>query len=231
MLRTTYPSAAAFLLLAATAGSAAADCSTEVQEAVKKQTELKSFRMESNVISENGPLKITIDYVLPDRMRHVAVPASDPSPLETILIGDQAWANAGGGWQVVPDEEVQFLISQMKAATTASEEAVGDYDCIGTETVEGRQLRGYRGLPPKVKGLKKPDGTPMRQTTQNDAIRIVYIDPDSGLPARSIYARADQLDKPIFKEVYSYPKDISIEPPEKVEAPPAGGDQPSEPKP
>jgi hypothetical protein len=45
---------------------------------------------------------------------------------------------------------------------------------------------------------------------------MVYLDPATGLPARSIFARAGHLDNPLFKEVYSYPDKIEIEPPKDV---------------
>jgi len=45
---------------------------------------------------------------------------------------------------------------------------------------------------------------------------MVYLDPKTGLPARSIFARAGHLDKPLFKEVYLYPDKIEIEPPKDV---------------
>ena len=45
---------------------------------------------------------------------------------------------------------------------------------------------------------------------------MIYLDPKTGLPARSILARAGFLDKPIFKEVYTYPDNIVIEAPKDV---------------
>ena len=57
--------------------------------------------------------------------------------------------------------------------------------------------------------------------TKNEAVRMMYLDPKSGLPARSIFARADMLDKPIFKEVYTYPDEIKIEVPANAKKAPA----------
>ena len=74
MFPSLVPATAAFALSAlALCPAASADCTKEVADAVLKQSQQKSFRMESNVISEQGPLKMTVDYILPDRMRQVAV--------------------------------------------------------------------------------------------------------------------------------------------------------------
>jgi len=35
----------------------------------------------------------------------------------------------------------------------------------------------------------------------------------AGLPLRSVFARANKMDKPIFEATYSYPVDIKVEPP------------------
>ena len=86
---------------------------------------------------------------------------------------------------------------------------VGKFECVGTETVEGQ--RASRLSRPR---RSRPEGQGQGQRrTKNEAVRMVYLDPTTGLPARSIFAREGHLDKPIFKEVYTYPDDIEIEPP------------------
>jgi hypothetical protein len=184
----------------------------------------------SNVITENGPMKLTTEYILPDRMRQVAVLASDPNtPLETILISDKAWANAGPGWQVVAFEDLQYLTQQMKTATGALAKSVGAFDCVGVETYEGRAQRGYKSKPMLPEGVKLPEGTNINEIMRNDAVRMVYVDAESGLPVRSLFAKPDKLDRPIFQEAYFYPSDISIEAPKNVlaEPPPTADAAPS----
>ena len=200
---------------------ARADCTLEVLEAVKKQSQLKSFRVISNVITENGPMKLTTNYILPDKMHQVAVLAADPNtPLETILISDKAWANAGPGWQVVPSADVQYLTQQMKTATGALAKSVGAFDCVGVETYEGRAHRGYKSKPVLPEGVKLPEGTDINEIMRNDAVRMVYIDAESGLPVRSLFAKPDKLDQPIFQETYYYPADLAIEAPKDILADP-----------
>ena len=41
----------------------------------------------------------------------------------------------------------------------------------------------------------------------------------AGLPMRSIFARADKLDKPIFEATYTYPADLKVEAPQIPGAP------------
>ena len=45
-------------------------------------------------------------------------------------------------------------------------------------------------------------------------VRVIYVDATTGLPMRSIFARANKLDKPIFEANYSYPVDLKIEAPQ-----------------
>lgn len=222
MLRTFCLSAVTLsLFLAGAVLPARADCTAEVLEAVKKQSQLKSFRVVSNIITENGPMKLTTDYILPDKMRQSAILAATPeTPLETILISDKAWANMGPGWQVVAFDDVQYLSQQMKTATGALAKSVGAFDCTGVETYEGRAQRGYKSKPVLPEGVKLPEGSDVNEIMRNDAVRFVYIDAETGLPARSIFAKPDQIDKPIFQEAYFYPEDLSIEAPKDVLADP-----------
>src|SRR3990170_233184 len=76
---------------------------------------------------------------------------------------------------------------------------VGKFECLGAETVDGKQLRAYRGLDeaPNVPGKDPP------QTQKNEA-------------ARMFPPRRAMLNKPIFKEVYTYPAELKIEPPANV---------------
>jgi len=41
-------------------------------------------------------------------------------------------------------------------------------------------------------------------------VRVIYVDPTTGLPVRSVFGRANRLDTPIFEAKYTYPVDIEI---------------------
>ena len=77
----------------------------------------------------------------------------------------------------------------------------------------------FRGDPkaaaPNSQGRPHEPGPETRAALADEArpLRMFYVDPKTGLPMRSVFARANKLDKPIFKAIYSYPADIKIEPP------------------
>jgi len=195
------------------AGPALADCSTEVALAINSQGKQKFLRKETNMITEAGPVKMTVEYQTPDRMRQIVTPLTEGKPVESIVVGDKAWTNSGDGWKESSSGEAEQLVQYMIKSIAQVYQEVGKFECIGTETVEGRELRGYRGIDEVKEAVPGKKAEP---TVKNEAVRVVYLDPATGLPARSIMARAGFLDKPIFKEVYSYPDSIAIEPPKDV---------------
>jgi len=204
--------AAALIALASPlvgAGVALADCSTEVALGVNSQGKQKFIRKETNMISEQGPVKMVVEYATPDRMRQTLTPLTEGKPVESVVVGEKAWTNNGDGWKVAPAQEADQLVQFMIKSIAQVYQEVGKFECLGTEKVDGRELRAYRGLDEAPKDLSKnPEKKP-----KNEAVRIVYLDPATGLPARSILAREGFLDKPIFKEVYTYPDKIEIEVP------------------
>jgi hypothetical protein len=204
------------LVLAATAmagGPAFADCSTEVALAVNSQGKQKFIRKETDMITERGPAKMIVEYATPDRMRQVLTPLTEGKAVESLVVGEKAWTNNGEGWKESPPGETDQLVQFMIKSVAQVYQEVGKFECVGTATFDGRELRGYRGLdepPPAAPGKK------VEETTKNEAVRMVYLDPATGLPARSFLARKGYLDKPLFQEVYSYPDKIEIEPPKEL---------------
>ncbi len=196
-------------LLAAALPTAASECAKEMGLALENQRKSGAFRMDVFMISEQGPVKMTVDYLLPDRMRQVVTPVLDPKPVETVLVGTKAWSNQGSGWSVMSDEITRDLIEQVKQTVAEAPESVGRWECLGKLTVDGTEVNGYQG------GEAGPvDLSPgAKEKPKNEAVRIVYVDARTGLPLRSIFARPDKLDRPIFKATYSYPKDLRIDPP------------------
>lgn len=195
------------------AAPAFADCSTEVALGVNSQGKQKFLRKETNMITESGPAKMVVEYATPDRMRQVLTPLTEGKPVESVVVGDKAWTNNGDGWKLSSSHETDQLVQFMIRSIAQVYQEVGKFECTGVETIEGRELRGYRGIdePPPA-----PPGQKPQEKIKNEAIRMVYLDPKTGLPARSILARPGYLDKPIFKEVYTYPDTIVIEPPKDV---------------
>ena len=217
------------LLIAGVSAPALADCRAEVMEALEKQRTSGAFRMETQMLGEQGPMKMVVDYKLPDRVHQTVTVVINPVPVETILVGDKAWINDGKGWSELGGEQAKELADQVKQTVGQSlAPDLGSFACLGTVVVDGRELISYRSEDdaPKdeavkeIKHKKTPEELAKEKEQQEKApVRMFFIDPATGLPARTTYALKNKLDKPFFKAVYSYPKDIKIEPPAKVEAP------------
>lgn len=205
---------AAALVAAGVVGAEAparADCSVEVALAVQAMGK-KPFRRETHAIGENGPFKMVNEYQPPDRMHQVLIPLTENKEVEAIVVGEKAWTNNGSGWIESPPEEAQQLVTYMIKSGVQIYQEVGKFACVGLETVNGRELRAYRGLNPEPKTKEEKEST----AAKNEAVRMIYLDPQTGLPARSIFAREGMLDKPLFSEDYTYPDDLKIEPPADV---------------
>lgn len=185
---------------------ALATCKEEVAAAFEKQRNGGSFRMTTNMVSEQGPLEMTIDYILPDRMHQTVKVATNPAGVETILVKDSAWTSEGKGWVPVPSEFVDEIVKQMNETALKPPSEFIDYACLGKVAVEGKEYFAYRS---QEDTTTKIPGTPQ----SDPPVRMFYVDPETGLPARNIVSTESRMDKPFFKTVYTYPKDISIEPP------------------
>jgi len=212
--------AATAIVLVASTSTAFADCSREVLQAFTRQSNTDMVRKVMNLIGEEGPFTMTIDYLKPNRMRQVVKTLTAPDqPTETVLVGTEAWSRTGAGaWQKLDKSTTDQIISFFKSTFAETPANVGTFECMGAETIEGQKVRAFKGLeepkeksPEQIEAEKK--GEKPAEAPKNEALRIVYVDIESSLPARIIFAREGMLDKPIFKEVYSYPTDIKIEKP------------------
>jgi hypothetical protein len=142
----------------------------------------------------------------------------DPTPVETVLVGNLAWSRREGEpWTPLNPQLTSALVSQLEETLGDDPGQLSDFECLGKKPVEGKDMLAYQGenVEPGPKDLSP--GTKDKPKLPDRPVRIIYVDPITGLPMRSIFARANKLDKPIFEAVYSYPADI------KVEAPQAAG--------
>lgn len=212
MRRAMTGAAAAVVALAAS--PAFADCSAEVVKAFETQSAKKFVRKETDMLTENGPVKMTLEFQLPDRMRQSVKTLTDEKPTQTIVIGLRAWTQDGDEWFELPPQAAEQVVDFMKKSVALSGDDMGRFECEGTEAIDGKQLRSYRGVAEEPKGA---DGKPVpagdRTDAPNEAVRKVYVDPETGLPARTTYGRKDPATKPIYQEVYAFPESISIEAP------------------
>lgn len=211
--------AVAALALGVTATTAAADCTREVHQAFVRQTNTDMVRKEMNLIGEQGPFKMTVEYVKPDRMRQIITTLAEPDKAtETVLVGNEAWSKTPDGWHKLDAATTEQLVNFFKSTMADVPANVGTFECLGAETIDGQKVRAYKGVdvkkpetPEEIEAKKR--GETVAEAPRNEAVRVIYLDLESGLPARIVFAREDMIDKPIFKEVYSYPTDLKIEKP------------------
>ena len=213
----TAPCVAA-LVVTLLAGPALGECKDEVLGALDKQRKAASFRMETNMVSEQGPVKMTVDYMRPDKMRQVVTVAVDPKPVETILVGSKAWSKDGDVWKELGVDVTKDMVAQLDETFGAESGTIGTVGCLGSTAIDGQELVAYRIENDAQTGPedRSPDTKAKAKAALADEarpLRMFYVDPKSGLPMRSVFARANKLDKPIFKAIYSYPADITIEVP------------------
>ncbi len=114
----------------------------------------------------------------------------------------------GDPWTPLNPKLTSDLITQLDENLGDEPGELGDFECLGKKPVDGRDMLAYQGEgAPKNVGDEKPPKLPDRP------VRIIYVDSTTGLPMRSIFARANKLDRPIFEANYSYPVDLKIEAP------------------
>ena len=205
-------------LALATALPAFADCKEEVLAALDKQRKASGFRMETNMVSEQGPVKMTVEYMPPDRMRQIVTVAVNPAPVESILVGGKAWIKDGDAWKELAPDITGEMVNQLDETLGDDRGTIGTVACLGSTAIDSLELMAYRVENDAQVGPedRSPDAKEKARAALADEarpLRMFYIDPKTGLPMRSVFARANKLDKPIFKATYTYPPDIKIEAP------------------
>ena len=206
------------LTLLIAASPANAECKDEVLAALDKQRKAVAFRMETNMISENGPVKMTVEYLPPGRMRQIVTVAVEPKPVESILIAGKAWSKDGDTWTPLAEDVAKDMAAQLNETFGDDSGTIGTVACLGSTAIEGQELIAYRvendaQIGPVDKSADAAEKARAALADEGRPLRMFYVDPKTGLPMRSVFARANKLDKPIFKAVYTYPADIKIEAP------------------
>ena len=182
-------------------------CREEVSAALQKLRKSSWFRMESNMLTENGPTTMAVDYVLPDKMHQLTTVLATKQTTEMILMGKQAWQNDGNGWVAVPETQALQYVAQMHENVIEQQVDVGNYACKGRMKVEGRDVMGYKLEDEPVKDSQAP---------KNEAFRMFYVDATTGLPYSNELVTPGREGKPFFRTSYSFPIDLKIEAPKDV---------------
>lgn len=183
-------------------------CRDEVATALSKLRKSSWFRMETSMITDKGPTKMEINYKLPDRMHQKVTVQATKEVSEIILVGDEAWSKQGDGpWTVVPPGVTQQLRTQMQESVVDEQEDVGNYSCKGRTQVHGRDVMSYKLV---------DEGTKDSEAPRNEAYRMFYVDAVTGLPVTNALVVPGREDRPLFEARYSFPLDMTIEPPKGV---------------
>ncbi len=195
-------------------------CRDEVAGALKKLRSASWFRMTTNMITENGPTVMEIDYVLPDKMHQKVTQTLTNQKSEIILVGDKAWAKNGEAWQDLANDLTQTLKAQMYQNVVEQQVDVGNYSCKGRVQISGRDALSY----------KLEDQPEKESVVKNETYRMFYVDAVTGLPLSNALIAPGREATPLFKAVYSYPIDMTIVQPANVAAPGATSAPPAQPK-
>ena len=191
-------------LAAVLAGPALADekCRGEVATAFNKQRASRAFAMTTELKTPSGIVEIKAEYQPPDRMRQT-VTAPGQEMLETVLYGQRAYSRQGTKWEELMPAVAQTIIAQVRAATIDPPKEVGNFDCMGTTTLDGKEYLAYRSVE-KQADAGAATGAPQLH-------RMIYLDPKTGLPALNIVAADGPNAETVFKATYDYPEKIEIE--------------------
>ena len=188
---------------AAPAWSAGKSCKDEVAAAFQKQRSSHAFTMAATLKGESGPVQLTVEYMPPDRMRQT-IEAPNQTPLETVLVGTRAWSRQGAAWEELMPAIAQTIIAQVHDAVVEPPKDVGEFECIGKATIDGKEYLAYRSV--------ERGGADARGSTVTRPVhRTIYVDPATGLPAINIVAEETPGAVPVFKGTYAYPTDLVIE--------------------
>jgi len=197
-------------------------CSQEVAASLQKLRKSSWFRMVSNMITENGPSTMEVDYILPDRMHQKVTNTVTKASSEIILVGREAWSRRGeGSWTPMPANVAGQLQTQVEESVLAEQKEIGTYACNGKTKVDGRDVMSYKLENQPVKG----------ETFKNQTYRVFYVDAMTGLPYSNALLVPGRDDKPIFKTTYAFPLDLKIEPPKDVAVPAPAVTPPASPAP
>jgi hypothetical protein len=185
-------------------------CSDEVAAALQKLRKSSWFRMTSDMLTENGPTKMQVDYVLPDRMHQKVTNKLTKKTSEVILIGNEAWSRQGDGdWTPLRANIAAELQTQMQDSVLQQQKDVGAYTCKGRTKFEGHDVMSYKLESELGKG----------DTVKSQTYRMFYVDAMTGLPVSNALLVPGHDEKPIFKTTYAFPLDIKIEPPKNIAVP------------
>jgi hypothetical protein len=186
------------LIAALVPAPALADCKDEIKDIMDRSSLAGPYRTEATVKSETRSGVVTSDIVPPDGLRTRSEIGGKTR--ELVKIGGQVWANEGTGWKELPPAMAARIAQVTDSARTLAPNLVGDAQCPGTQTVEGRSYTVY------TYKMDAPGGKVSSTNT-------LYVDPASRLPARIVAETRSGASKTSTDIRYVYDATIKLEPP------------------
>lgn len=203
----------ALLLLTSAPAFAEKSCKEQVDAAFEKLRAAKSFRLETTIANADGTLKMSADYVLPDRMHQKVMLGSDGAPMEMIVIGKQAWSNQGSGWVELPEAFSSTVANQIKETVSEAPKVMTDYKCAGDKEFEGKTYSLYQGVLATPLAADSKEKGPRLTAVSVPNQQSVYVDKNTGLPVRNIVTPVTEPDKRLFDGTFVVVQNIKIDPP------------------
>lgn len=121
------------------AGPAQADCREEIKTILASSLTSGPYAMD--MTSEAGGIAIAAEVVPPNAMHSKTVMADATS--EVTVLDGQAWMNMGSGWTALPDSTADAMMAGFTAAEAMLDSVTAE-ECLGTQTVDGRDLLAFR---------------------------------------------------------------------------------------
>jgi hypothetical protein len=228
MLRQRHIRVASVLALFLMGGTtASADCRGEVEAAIQRlDVPDRPYRSE---MTAGQTYRETSEFIPPDRIRKIADSPNwierivanliGEGPIETIQIGNRTWERAGKKW-------VEYGFAGKTLREMSPPEALPPdttFACLSAVAFEGATYVSYQISYRPTRVLVATFGTNMSKMQEEEALktlkeapptwRTILLDRETGLPAYDLITPTSQLDNPKSKTHYTYPRDLTIEPP------------------
>ena len=207
---------AASLLFISGPAFADVSCKGQVDAAFAKLREAGKFRLETTIKNKDGTLKMQADYVLPDRMHQTVTLGGEGAAMEMIVVGKKAWSNQGGGWAELPEAFAQTVANQIKDTVSDAPKVSTDYKCVGDKEFEGKTYTLYQCVLSMPLAADAKDKGPRVTSLSAPNLQNVYVDKETGVPARNIVTPVTDPESRVFDGKFTIVKELSIEPPKVV---------------
>jgi hypothetical protein len=195
------------------------DCRVEVKAAFEKlELPGRPYRRETTMatsVHAADPRGVrvrreTAEFIPPERNRRIFDHEGRP-PTEVIRVGDRTFMRQSQLWL----EGYNWMDRDTLPSGVGSPQT--PFQCLGTVAFEDKTYAGYRTIDPRqgvvVVGKIDQKEVAANVTQQLTLWRTILVDGETGLPAYQIVAFANELDHPVWKMRYTYPRDITIEAP------------------